>query len=397
MGGAAAAGMVGELFGMVGDIVSAHMSSSAQKSVIKKQIKSQERIHEESAAERQRSSQMARADAEIAQKNLLQSEQARLNILTSLGQPGTYGPGIGDRTGPISLGILAPTKLSGLYGSQQNSLSAAGRMSITGSVDPREVALRNQPRISIAKKWETTGVDLDPAAMAAEVKSSAGFRTVSRMVAEAEQLMNREGPLWDQLNNSIVGGIYESNATFQRQAMEQVARNLARGGTARRAGLQVAQAMQVQEGINRQRTNQLWQAKLSLEEFRSSYGQQVQSFSQAWVSNHAGIRDAFTTALNNLQMHWASTMAPVLAGATVGAQSATQQGIANASQGAMQAIATSANAMSGAFQSIQGIGQQVLGYGLSQMGASPTIPASYATGSASDVASGGAGAATSVF
>jgi hypothetical protein len=174
------------------------------------------------------------------------------------------------------------------------------------------------------------------------------------MVAEAEQLMNRTGPLWNQLNNSVVGGIYESNAGFQREAMEQVSRNLARGGGARRVGLQMAQAFQVQEKINRQRTGQLWQAKMGLEQYRVKHAQEVGSYAQAWVNNTSGIRDAFTNATQNLQLFWASTMAPTLAGATTAAASATQQGVLNAGAGIQNSINTKSQAISGAIEGITG-------------------------------------------
>jgi hypothetical protein len=321
--------------------------SAEQTAVMKSQMRSTERIHEQGAADREKYSQMTQAEQGIARQNLLASEQARLNVMGSLGTSGTYGDP-GSYGGPISLGTLKPTGLSGLNRRSGDVFSAGGTTTRSGTVSGEDVKLGKKARWKGERPWEVTGVNLDPDAMASAVEGTAGFRTVSRMVAEAEQLMNREGPLWDELNNSIVGGIYESNAAFQRQAMEQVSRAMARGGSARRVGLQMAQAFQVQEKINRQRTGQLWQAKQGLEQWRTQYAQQVTSYSQSWVSNQAGIRDSFTNALQNLQLYWSSTMAPTLASASVGAQEATQRGISNASQGLYDAAGVRGQAITGA-------------------------------------------------
>lgn len=337
--------------GIAGGIATGMQSGNAQEDVAKDMIRAMKQIHEEGSAERKRVSDMTRADANIARQNLLDSEAARLNVLSSLGQPGTYGPGPGSRSGPLSLGVLKPTGVSGL-----SLLGASEDIRKTGRVSGQDVALGNKPKWKGEKFWEVEGVKLDPDQMAAQVKDTAGFRTVSRMVAEAEQLMNRTGPLWNQLNNSVVGSIYGSNAAFQRQAMDEVARSVARGGSARRAGLQMVQAFTVQEQINRTRTGQLWQAKMGLEEYRTKYAQDVTGFANQWVNNHAGIRDNFTNALQNLQLYWSQTMAPTLAGATVDAQSATQTGILNASQGLYDAIKTRTAAAQGAFQSLYNLG-----------------------------------------
>lgn len=359
---AAAIGLAGAAIGAGASIYSSSKSASAQKKIAKGSMSTQERLHREGEAGREKVSQMARSDQAIARENLLSGEQARLNVLTSLGTPGSYGPSPGSQSGPIQFGALAPTGLGSLAARPSGDVLTAAGQKRTGAVTPGDVG----GAYGGVKKWETEGALLDPSAMAAAVEGTAGFRTVSRMVAEAEQLMNRSGPLWDQLNNSVVGGIYESNAAFERQAMEQVSRAMARGGTARRAGLQMAQAFQVQEQVNRQRTGQLWQAKMGLEEYRTKYAQEVTSYSQAWVSNQAGIRDQFSNALQNLQLFWSSTLAPTLAGSTTAAQGATQQGMLNASQGLYQAQQVKSQAISGAVEGIIGAGKQVVGTYLSQ-------------------------------
>jgi len=348
----------------VSAMVNSAMGAKAQEKLAKKAMKQQRMMHEESSATRLWAGQKVEASVDIARQNLLAGEQSRLNVLGSLGQPGTYGPSPGSTSGPINLGVLTPGGLGGMYGQGggPGSLYGSGETSMSGSVTGGDVALKGGGSWKGKKDWEVHGAELDPAAMAEEVKGTAGFRTVSRMVAETEQMMNREGPLWDQLNNSVVGGIYESSAAFQRSAMEQVARGMARGGSARRTSVQMAEAMRVQEQVNRQRTGQLWQAKMGLEQYRVSSAQQVTAFAQEWVNNTSGIRDNFTNALQSLQLFWSTTMAPVLAGASVGAQSATQQGVLNAGAGLAAAAATRSNAFSGMADSLGGVVNGVGGW-----------------------------------
>jgi S-adenosylhomocysteine hydrolase len=107
----------------------------------------------------------------------------------------------------------------------------------------------------------------------------------------------------------------------------------------------MAQAMRMQEDINRQRSGQLWQSKLQLESYIKDNAMNVQNMSAAWVNNHAGIRDSYTSALTNMQTFWSKVMPANL----VSAQAATQQNMANnifqAGNNMMQAVNTKFNAI----------------------------------------------------
>lgn len=327
-------------------IYSANKSASATKDAARTAMSTQERIAFDAQQSAKSTGEQVRADQSLSQRNLLASEQARLNIMSSLGTPGSYGPTPGATSGPIQFQGLTPTGLGGLT-NETGALTSSSTEQMAGGTG--------------SNAWQSSGTVLDADKMTAAVTGTSGFRQVSQMVAEAEQLMNRTGPLWNQLNNSVVGGIYESNAGFQREAMEQLSRHLARGGGARRVGLQMAQAFQVQEKINRQRTGQLWQAKMGLEQYRIQHSKDTMSYAQQWVSNQAGIRDAFTNATQNLQLFWASTMAPTLAGSTVAAASATQQGVLDAGAGIQNSINTKSQAIGGAIEGITGAAQAYIG------------------------------------
>jgi hypothetical protein len=345
--------MAGAIGGIMQGAASIH-AANVQKNVAKKQMKQQRRVHEESSATREKASQMVQEYQGLASGILSESERARSIVYSSLGQPGTYGPGPGSTSGPLSLGVLKPTYAVGD--------SPLGTMtSKSGVVTGADVKLKGSPAWKGRKEWTVEGMELSAEDMAANVMGSSSYRTVSRMVAEAEQLMNRQGPLWTELNNSVVGSVYASNAAFQRDSMEQLARSLARGGSARRSGVQLAAAFQAQEQINRNRTNQLWASKLQLEEFRMANAQQTTTFAQSWVNNASGIRDSYSNALQNLTMFWSQTMAPTLAGATVGAQSATQQGILSAGQGMVDAMQTRNTAMAGIGKALGGLIESGIG------------------------------------
>jgi hypothetical protein len=329
-----------------GSVASSSIAANKQEKIAKSGLAASTAAAQAGLEGNQAVSEQVEADQNIASRNLRASEQARLNVFASLGTPGSYGPSPGSQSGPIQFQGLTPTGLGGMS-SYGNSITSSGAVFEAGQVGD--------------STWDTQGTVLDPDKMTAAVQGTSGFRQVSQMVAEAEQLMNRTGPLWDQLNNSIVGGIYESNAGFQREAMEQVARQLARGGGTRRIGLQMAQAFQVQEKINRQRTGQLWQAKMGLEQYRIAHSKDTMEYAQKWVNNTSGIRDAFTNATQNLQLFWASTMAPTLAGATTAAASATQQGILQASGAMQDANNTRSQAISGALEGITGSATKIIG------------------------------------
>lgn len=310
-------------------------SAKKQRDVAKKGMAKSEAATAAEAQQRQLLSEQARGEAQLAAEQLQSAEQARGLVMGQLGAPGTYGPDLG--VTPVGLsGVTVP---GGLY----------GQRTVSGTV-PGDVK-----RGLGAKPWEVSGVVPDPYATAAAITSQPQFATVSGMVAEAQQLMAREGPLWENLNNSVVGNIYEGAAVAQRQQMEEVSRAIARGGTARRAGLALAQKFQVQENINRQRSTALWQARMDLEKYRVSQAQQNIEFAQGWVNNQAGIRDTFNNVIAQLKTYWSQT----IPGAAMAAGSQDLRGsltaISTGNQALMDAANTKSEAIVSAVESLGGI------------------------------------------
>lgn len=323
------------------------MAADAQKKSARKMIKSQEKLYEHGAVTREMYSQKVEAQADIAQQQLRASEQARFNVTAMLGQPGTYE--MPRPEGPFK----SPLGLSGISdpgAGRSGVLLAGGGQKVTksGAVTRTDIGSPgSRGGFGGALNWKEEGEIIDPDRVAAEVAGTSQFRTISRLTAEAEQLANRTGPLWDELNASVTGGIYAGAAAGQRQMMEQLSREMSKGGSARRQGMAIASAMRVQENINRERSNALWQSKMGLEQLRTTAITDVQNLTNSWLNNTAGIRDTFVANLNNLQTFWSQVMPANL----IGAQSATQQNMAN---NQMQADQHMMNATQAKYQAIIG-------------------------------------------
>lgn len=336
------------------------LSSSKAASAAKSAMHREQRISEAQSATAKMYSDQVRADYELAQQGLANSEQAAFNVFQSLGQPGTYDtPSLGiTGGGPIGLGLINDPQASTGSGGSSNSVLSGGYTATKSGVVTGQDVSYGMARWAGSRPWESKMQLTDPNALTSAIQSESAFRSVSKMVAESEQLMNRSGPLWNQLNNSIVGGVYESSAAMNRQMMEQLARSMSRGGAARRVGYEQAVAFNVQESINQQRAQSLWQSKAQLEQWRATYVPQAISFAQSWVQNHAGIRDAFTSAMTNLRTFWAQTMAPAMIGANAqqGAQAmasnaALQSALASAAQTKMSGIASAVGGLTSALSS----------------------------------------------
>jgi hypothetical protein len=354
----------------------AGMLQSAEQAAASKDVQEEQtQMLEEQATTRQMYSEMVQADVQAARDQLNTAEQVKLNLTSLMGQPGTYGPTTG---GPISLGVLRPTGVGGLgirAGAGSAGPLTGRRVTVSGEPIGSEWALNRQAEFTGARPWEKTYDVMDPAAMTEQIAGTAGFRAVSQMVAEAEQLVRRSGPAWESLNQTMVGSIYEGAAQAQRETAAQISQLMARKGGAGRAGWAAAQAMMSQERINRDRSNQLWQARAQLEEFRMKYPPQVLDYSQAWINNQAGIRDAYTANLMQLQLHWSTTMAPVLVGAAsqltaVGMEQSTKVG-----EGLMTAANTKGQAISGAIEGLVGAVKTAVGeYANQQAGGGGSTP-----------------------
>lgn len=141
---------------------------------------------------------------EAGQARALAAEKARMNLFSSLGQEGTYGtpgtPGAPAVSVPGATNYYDPNDTFGEAGSKLADAQFRG-----GGRTPGFMA------------WESRAGILDPEKYAAEVKKTSLYRQASQRVAEAEQLVNQEGPLWNKLQNATYGVLLQGTAMAKRE------------------------------------------------------------------------------------------------------------------------------------------------------------------------------------
>jgi hypothetical protein len=308
-GGAALGGMASG----IGGAVAAKKQASSLEAMSKKQMKQERAMYEQSGAERERYSQMVAAETEIAREQLRSAETARGTIMSKMGAAGTYGPSAGapSTKGPIGLSLLGPTGLQSVRKGGAMNLTG-NRVTKSGQVRGGQFAVGEKAAWEGKKNWDVSGIVDDADTTAAAAMGTSGFRQASQMVAESEQLLNREGPLWNEMQNSVVGGIYENAASAGREAAQILAREAARGGDARSRAIQGAQRMRAQENVNQERTTALWQSKLAMEQWVRDNAKTATNYATAWADNQSGVRNVYTSALTNLRTMWSRTMPAAL-------------------------------------------------------------------------------------
>jgi hypothetical protein len=261
------------------------------------------------------------------------AEDAKLEVFNLLGAAGTYGPGSESGTGYQSTSnIDDPNSIydtSGLGYSQPDQNLKQGLNYATG-----RKGLLGTARSGI----------LDPKAYAREISKSSSFRTQSRQVAEAEQLLNQEGPAWDELSGSVHGAIGEGSALQLRDTLRQLRNNAAKGGGARRTAMNEFNTILAQERAQSTRVENTWKANLSLFDTVRKNADRVQQGTKNFMSSLPLVNDQFRSAMNQtaqMQMNAGQMLAGVLQNAYAVKQS--QQAVnfgENLAEGLIGAVAS---------------------------------------------------------
>jgi hypothetical protein len=118
------------------------------------------------------------------------------------------------------------------------------------------------------------------------------------MTAEANQLVAREGPLWDEMIKNVQLPIIEGAATMARENAESVRRAMQRGGSARRDAFAAVQGMRAQERINSQRGQALSQARMNMDVWARDNARTQLEFNANWTANLGGIRENYNQAMD---------------------------------------------------------------------------------------------------
>ena len=230
------------------------------------------------------------ADTEKARS--IAAEETKFNVLTALGAPGSYGagaPGTAGYTGGTGGtggggGSIYDTSGTGLS-SKDKSLSVFGNWSAEAG---------GGGQIGGARE----GI-IDPNAYTAKLSQSSIFRQQSQQVAESEQLLNREGPLWDRLENSVLGEIHEGSALQLRETMRRLKNNFAKGGSARRIAVNEGREIMAMQDAMTSRVNQVWRANIRLNEYVQQNFERVRDGSMKFTDALPGLNEAYRTSMNN--------------------------------------------------------------------------------------------------
>jgi hypothetical protein len=206
------------------------------------------------------------------QAQVMAAEMAKFQVYSALGAPGTYGPGAAaaSAANPATGSVYDTTSTLATpdQGLKQSMPYATGKKGLLGT-----------PRQGI----------LDPEAYAAKIMGSSSFRTQSALQAEAEQLANREGDLYNKLENSILGVINEGAALQLREVMREIRTQGARTTTGargpRNAAMQDARYINAMENAMRTRVQAGWQAALGFQQTVWDQIQKVQAGSVEFLDN----------------------------------------------------------------------------------------------------------------
>lgn len=339
------------------------------------------KIQNRSIVSKEMAANQSDLENQLFKENLVRSETFRTGAFNALGMPGTYeedyesfaaGQGIG--AGPGG-GVAAPTGMFSLVERTQESKLPVDALSRKG------IGVYSKQELKDAKKWEKSGgllgapLDpdrttskasgwlLNPDAAMEELTRSRQFRMVSRMTAEADQLVRQEGPMWEQLKASVQNPILQGAAAANEEMTERLAREAARGGSARNRAVNVARQIQGQNDIMRDRTNSLWQSNLALKQWTQDNARTQLAFNQAWTSNLGGVRDTYNSFMQNAQQFYGSQIAPIVIEAAGQNQASSDRQMAvNAQLQQMQADRNSQ--MAGI---VAGVGKAAMGAGLTYM------------------------------
>ena len=234
------------------------------------------------------------ADTEKARS--IAAEETKFSVLTALGTEGTYGPGA-TGTGGGGGGSIFNTSGTGLS-AKDSSLTTFGNHADLTAMGIRREGWQYSPEeeAMLQERGTRQGI-LDPEAYTRELSKSPLFQMQSFQVAEAKQLLEREGPLWERLENSTLGAIYEGAALQLRDTTRRLRNAYAKGGTARNAALNEFNQILAAERSMQMRVNETWKANLDLNDYVQKNFERVRNGSMKFVDALPGLNDSYRTAM----------------------------------------------------------------------------------------------------
>ena len=204
------------------------------------------------------------------------------------------------------------------YGAIRARLGAAGTYDMPGTAPSGGAAPTEETPGIISRKQLTSGeiggLDLryagggpqegfystkvDKNALLGQLESSTEFRIASRLTAEAEQLVARQGPLWDEMIKNTQLPILEGFGAAARENAEAIRKAVQRGGSARREGMAAMIQMQELAKLNSARVSQIAESRVALDKWARENARTQLEFNESWASNVAGVRESYNDAMD---------------------------------------------------------------------------------------------------
>ena len=171
----------------------------------------------------------------------------------------------------------------------------------------RAIDLRYSGQDSIAK---VTKVDKN--ALLGQLEGSTEFRIASRLTAESEQLIAREGPLWNEMVKNTQLPILEGWGAAARENAEAIRKAVQKGGSARREGMAAMVQMQEQNKINSARIQQISESRVALDKWARENARTQLEFNENWASNVAGVRETYNSAMDRASELMLNSAIPIM-------------------------------------------------------------------------------------
>ena len=236
----------------------------------------------EAAGQQQAASIYGMEAASAQSTRQLMGQEAQANIFNALGQDPDFRYGDGS-TNMWDDDAIVDQSLSqfATYGGKEPFAKGKykkGKGGVPGALGKRE------------------GI-IDPEGYANQVLGSVPFQIRSKQTREAMQLLNKEGPAWDELENATIGTIHEGAALQLRDTMRQLKNNYAKGGTARRTAVNEYSTILAAERSMQARTQESWQANLRLHSYVRQNADRVEAGNRSFVENINGLSQAHMAAM----------------------------------------------------------------------------------------------------
>lgn len=210
-------------------------------------------------------------------------------------------------------GVLSRLGAAGTYEQVGGAPAGGGAAEAEG---PTSIFKKEDIVTPFVKAGTQSVTTLDPEKYQKAVEGSTQFRIMSRLTAEAEQLISREGPLYDEMINSLQLPIIEGAGAMARENAEALKRAAARGGSARRSAMEAVQKIRANERLNSQKMMALSQTRFALDQWSRENARTTLEFGQNWASNLGGIRESYNRAMDQASQLMTNSALPIMFQAT---------------------------------------------------------------------------------